>query len=222
LIALIPLAVLTYRNWVYDGIASPSTESAWMLLFMRATSSERRVSGEEPGVIYARYIREIEQRLGHPEPQNITPDSIWGYFQPTPAMQAVITQMAIEKNVRYPQWYIVNGFYGLWLILFKSDFTLLPQAILVPPHVVFVGLALVGWWTFWRDRQTRTWALLLGLPVVVTLGLTLALETALVDTRHGLAAALPMFVLAGQGLVLLTNWFKTRRPVLARQRMDPL
>src|SRR5262249_42650780 len=140
MIAFLPIGVLTFRNWVYDGIASPSTESAWMLLFMRAASSERRVTDEDPTAIYARYVREIEQRLGNPEAQNIPANSILSYFQPTPAMHSVISQMAIEKNLKYPVWYILNGFYGLYLVLFRSDFIAISPLVLLPFHLIFVAL----------------------------------------------------------------------------------
>ncbi len=200
LAAVVPAGILSFRNWYYSGIPTFSTEGQWALLFMRATSSERRVTNEEPGTIYARYIQEIERRLGHPVPplESIPPEAIWQYFQPTPAMQTVISQMAVEKNLAYPQWYILNSFYGLHRILSFSPDSLLPTVVSVPLHYGFVVLACVGLWDYWK--RERRWAWMLGIPALTALALNIALQTAVVDTRHGLAAALPMFILASNGL----------------------
>jgi hypothetical protein len=50
------------------------------------------------------------------------------------------------------------------------------------------------------SRLARKHLFIITLTALVAIGLSVALETAVLDTRHGLAAALPMFVLAGQGL----------------------
>jgi 4-amino-4-deoxy-L-arabinose transferase-like glycosyltransferase len=215
IISALPGAVLVFRNWYYANIPTFSTQTQWMLLFMRATSSERRATGDDPGVIYARYVQEIEQRLGNPVPplESITPDAIWSYFQPSsPEMQAVISQMAIEKNLRYPHWYILNSFYGLHRILAASPDQLLPDLVMIPIHYVFVLLACVGFWYYWRHDWR--WAWLLGLSALWSIALTIALETAVVDTRHGISAALTMFVLASQGTeqaqVIISRWRNSR------------
>ncbi len=199
ILSAIPGAVLIYRNWYYAGIPTFSTQTQWMLLFMRATSSERRATGDDAGVIYARYIQEIERRLGHPAPplESITPDAIWNYFQPSPEVQNVISQMAIEKNLAYRQWYILNTFYGLHRILSVSSEMPIPDVFLIPLHYVFVLLAGLGLWFY--ARHDWRWAWLLGMSALWTIALTLALQTAVVDTRHGLGAGLTMFVLASQG-----------------------
>jgi len=209
IIAILPGAILAYRNWYYGGIPTVSTEGQWILLFMRAASSERRATGDTPQAIYARYVQEIERRLGNPVPplDSIQPEAIWGYFQPTPAAYAVMSQMAIEKNLAYPQWYILNSLYGLHRIL--SLTSLLPVAVSIPVHYGFVLLAGIGLWVYWRSD--RRWAWLLGLPMLLAIGLTVALETAVLDTRHGLVAALPMFVLAGQGLEAIRRRLKADR-----------
>ena len=210
-ISALPWAVLTFRSWYYNGIATPSTTGQWVLLFMRATSSERRVTGEAAPVIYARYIQEIERRLGHTVPplDSIKPEAIWGYFQPTPEMQTVISQMAIEKNLAYPQWYILNSFYGLYRIFLMGDEAIMPLAIHIPLQLAFVLLACVGLWQTWRRDRRFAW--LLGLPALFALGTTIALETAVLDTRHGLPVALPMCVLAAQGIAFAWARWQARR-----------
>jgi hypothetical protein len=205
LIAILPGAILFYRNWYYAGIPTFSTESAWMLLFMRAISSEHRATGMELSALYTRYIQEIEVRLGHPSPpaETITPESIWNYFQPTATEQAVISQMAVQKNLAYPGWYILNSFYGLHRILSVTDEFPIPSLVTIPLHYVFVLLALRGAWRYWRDG--RQWFWLLSLPAALTIGLTIALEASVITTRHGLSAALPMFVLAAFGIERVDN-----------------
>jgi 4-amino-4-deoxy-L-arabinose transferase-like glycosyltransferase len=200
-VAMLPLGLLTFRNWYYGHIPTFSTQGQWMLLFMRATSSERRATGDDPGVIYARYIQEIERRLGHEVPplESIPTERIWKYLQPSPEEYAVISDMAIKENLRYPVWYVLNTFYGLYLILVKApEVTLLPSLLSDVLHFGFVVLACLGGWGFWKHG--RRWALLFGSVALATIGLTIALETAVVNTRHGLAGALVMFILAARGI----------------------
>jgi 4-amino-4-deoxy-L-arabinose transferase-like glycosyltransferase len=197
----------TVRNIRYSNIATFSTAGQWMLLFMRATSSERRATNAPVEEIYARFMQEIEQRAGNPIPplSALTPDRIWDYYLPTPAQHQAISQLAVEKNLRYPQWYLLNTFYGLYLITTRSaDYDLypfLPAVVSDLLHGLFVLLALVGAWRFWRaGRGLWAWLLLLGSAVILVIGVTVALQTAVLDTRHGLAAALMMFVLAGAAI----------------------
>ncbi|MBE7511792.1 MAG: glycosyltransferase family 39 protein [Anaerolineales bacterium] len=198
-IAALPFVLPTLRNAVYGGIPTFSTAGQWMLLFMRATSSERRATDDPVELIYARYIQEIERRQGNAIPplESISPVAIWDYYQPTPAEHAVISTLALETILKYPQWYILNTPYGIWRILTVApDDSFFPRPV---GGVINIGMILgaaVGGVRLWR-RGKRTHLFVLGLLFVVVIGLAVALQTAVLDTRHGLAGIAAFFPLVG-------------------------
>ncbi len=90
-----------------------------------------------------------------------------------------------------------------------GDEPIMLLALHIPLQLAFVGLACIGLWHYWRRDQRFAWAL--GIPVLFALGATIALETAVLDTRHGLPAALPMFVLAAQGAARVWERYRVWR-----------
>jgi 4-amino-4-deoxy-L-arabinose transferase-like glycosyltransferase len=212
-IFLVFVGAIVFRNWYYNGIVAFSTEGEWTLLFVRAVASERRATGDPPHVIYARYIQEIERRLGHEVPETIeSPSSaIWSYFQPaTPETFRVISEMAWEKNLAYPFWYVANIPVGL--VRFFAMDRAIPLPIPIQWGINIVTLALAGWgvWTMWRSPERRQALLLLGVSILYVIGITVAVATAALSVRHRLPATIPLLILAAQGLDALWERWRER------------